>query len=318
MPGFKRHKVFLFFILCVNLSVFAIPGRDTLADNTQQDKDALRQLSTIQKESEIIRMIDSIMEMQHVPVSTLNDVLDRIRESTEKTESHIPGAEYYSGWDEQNLFPSGTERKFTQERIKLIGEKQGDFYFPVPGKVNSPFGWREKQMHKGTDLDLLKGDPVHASFDGVVRIAKKHGGYGNVVIIRHFNGLETLYAHLSKFKVKPGETVLAGQVIGLGGSTGRSTGAHLHYEIRFKGNAVDPRNLINFYERKLICDEVIIKSKGEICSAYPGKMVIYTIMEGDSLSAIAKRYNVPVSKLKALNGITNPSNVKPGQKIRIS
>lgn len=264
-------------------------------------------------------MIDSIMDMQSVPVTTLNDVLDRIRESQEKTaEKSQPGSEFYSTWDEKNLFPCESERKFVQEKIKLEGEKQGEFFFPVPGKINSPFGWRETAMHKGTDIDLMKGDPVHAAFDGVVRIAGKHGGYGNLVIIRHYNGLETLYGHLTKIKVKPGQMVLSGQVIGTGGNTGRSTGAHLHFELRFKGNAVDPRNVINFHDRKLVCDEIILKNKGQYCAAYPSRMVIYTILEGETLTQIAKRYGTTVAKLKTLNGISNPGAVKPGQKIRVT
>jgi murein DD-endopeptidase MepM/ murein hydrolase activator NlpD len=263
-------------------------------------------------------MIDSIMDMQTVPVATLNEVLDKIRERSEKEAVEGPGPEYYANWDEKNLFPSMDERKFDQEKIHLTGDRQGDFFFPVPGAITSPFGWRENKMHKGTDLDLIKGDPVHAAFDGIVRIAGKHGGFGNVIIVRHYNGLETVYAHLSKMKVKPGQTVLSGQVIGNGGNTGRSTGAHLHFEIRFKGNAVDPRSIINFSDRKLICEEIIVKSKGEYCAAYPSRMVIYTIMEGDTLSQVARRYGLTVSRLRTLNGITKPGNVKPGQKIRIS
>lgn len=302
----------LFFIISFGTAAvcFGLSEKDTLSTSTSEKQ-------FIPNESEIIRLIDSIMDMQSVPVSALNEVLDRIKETSDR-EHDIPGAEYYSGWDENNLFPAdAAERQFTLEKIRLTGNRQGDFYYPVPGKINSPFGWRENRMHKGTDLNLAKGDPVHASFDGVVRIAKKHGGYGNVVIIRHYNGLETLYAHLSKFRVRPGQTVLSGQVIGLGGSTGKSTGAHLHYEIRFKGNAIDPRSIINFHDQNLVCDEVIIKNKGEFCGAYPAKIVVYTIAEGDTLSQIAKRYHVPVSKLKALNGISHPSHVKPGQKIRI-
>jgi murein DD-endopeptidase MepM/ murein hydrolase activator NlpD len=291
---------------------------DSLAvDNTSIKADK-QLISTINKESEIIRMIDSIMDMQTVPVSTLNDVLDKIRENTPKEQQEIPGAEYYSGWDEQNLFPSMNERKFTQEKIMLTGNKQGDFYFPVPGKINSPFGWRDKRMHKGTDLNLVKGEPVHAAFDGVVRIAKKHGGFGNVVIIRHYNGVETLYGHLSKFKVKPGQTVLSGQVIGLGGNTGKSTGAHLHFEIRFKGNAVDPRSVIDFENQNLLSDEIIIKNKGEYCGAYPSKMVVYTINKGDTLARVAKKYGISIAKLKALNSLPGTGRVTPGQKIRIS
>lgn len=257
------------------------------------------------------------MEMQAVPVSTLNELLDKIKQNESK-EPTLPGEEFYSSWDEKNLFPAENERKFDKEKIKLVGEKEGDFFFPVPGKINSPFGWRDTRMHKGTDIDLVKGDPVHAAFDGVIRIAGKNGGYGNLVIIRHYNGLETVYGHLSKIKVKPGQVVLAGQVIGSGGSTGHSTGAHLHFEIRFKGNAVDPRNVINFNEKNLLCKEIIIKHKGQYCAAYPSEMIIYTINKGDTLAGIAKRYGTTVNRLKAINGMTKPSPVRAGQKIRIS
>jgi murein DD-endopeptidase MepM/ murein hydrolase activator NlpD len=276
-----------------------------------------RQTKTISSEAQIIHMIDSIMDMQTVPVSALNDVLDKIRERNEK-EGSSPGSEYYANWDEKNLFPALNERKFDQEKIRLTGNSIGSFFFPVPGQITSPFGWRESQMHKGTDLDLVKGDPVHAAFDGIVRIAGKHGGFGNVVIVRHYNGIETLYAHLSKIKVKPGQAVTSGQVIGNGGNTGKSTGAHLHFEFRFKGNAIDPRSIINFEERKLICEEIIIKNKGQYCAAYPSRMVIYTIMEGDTLAHIARKHGLTIAKLRTLNGITKPGQVKPGQKIRIS
>src|SRR5574343_1124269 len=100
--------------------------------------------------------------------------------------------------------------------------------------ITSEFGWRKYRPHYGTDIDLEIGDTVVSAFDGMVRIARpKVGGYGNVVIIRHSNGLETVYAHLSKILVEPGQTIKAGELLGLGGNTGRSYGAHLHFDMRY-------------------------------------------------------------------------------------
>jgi len=125
------------------------------------------------------------------------------------------------------------------------------FEFPHPGKVNSTFGWRKGRVHSGIDLQLEWGDTVMAAFDGVVRVSKYNKGYGNYIIIRHFNGLETLYAHLKRRHVAHGDTVSAGDLIGLGGSTGRSTGAHLHFETRFLGRPIDPEIFIDFDNRCL-------------------------------------------------------------------
>ena len=105
---------------------------------------------------------------------------------------------------------------------------------PRQGKVYSPFGPRRRRRHQGVDLPLHTGDPVYAAFDGKVRLSKYHRGYGNLVIIRHENGLETFYGHLSRREVEPGDWVRAGEVIGLGGSTGRSNGPHLHFETRYQ------------------------------------------------------------------------------------
>lgn len=103
----------------------------------------------------------------------------------------------------------------------------------------------------------------------MVRFAKRFGGFGNVVIIRHYNGLETVYAHLWKIKVKPGDIVTAGQVIGLGGSTGHSTGRHLHFEVRFKGVPINPKYLISLQDQKLLCSELTIKKSKWGIAAFP-------------------------------------------------
>lgn len=123
------------------------------------------------------------------------------------------------------------------------------FVAPIRGKLTSPYGWRAKfgRMHRGVDLNLHVGDTVRSAFDGRVRITKfERAGYGYYVVVRHDNGLETVYGHLSRFLVKPNQYVKAGQPIALGGNTGRSTGPHLHFETRFMGLAINPAAIIDF------------------------------------------------------------------------
>lgn len=130
---------------------------------------------------------------------------------------------------------------------------------PIDGAMVSSFKYRGARFHHGVDLDLDIGDPVKSAFDGVVRYAQYNkGGFGNCVIIRHYNGLETYYAHLSKIKVRPYQRVSAGQVIGLGGNTGRSFGPHLHFEVRFYDNALDPTDIFDFENKKLKDENLFI------------------------------------------------------------
>ncbi len=123
------------------------------------------------------------------------------------------------------------------------------FVAPVRGKLTSPYGWRARfgRMHRGVDLNLRVGDSVVSAFDGKVRLVKyEAAGYGNYIVVRHDNGLETVYGHLSRTLVKPGQRVRAGQLIAKGGNTGRSTGPHLHFETRFMGLPVNPEAIIDF------------------------------------------------------------------------
>ncbi len=123
------------------------------------------------------------------------------------------------------------------------------FVVPVKGKLTSPYGWRARfgRMHRGVDLNLNVGDSVVSAFDGKVRLVKyEAGGYGHYIVVRHDNGLETVYGHLSRTLVRPGQRVRAGQLIAKGGNTGRSTGPHLHFETRFMGLAVNPEAIIDF------------------------------------------------------------------------
>jgi len=130
--------------------------------------------------------------------------------------------------------------------LRLCGKKNDEqFCFPYKGIKTSGYGWRWGRPHTGIDIALNTGDKVYAAFDGVVRVAKYNGGYGNMVLIRHYNNLETLYGHLSAIKVKPGDKVKAGDVIGLGGSTGNSTGPHLHFECRLLYACFDPEWILD-------------------------------------------------------------------------
>ncbi len=130
--------------------------------------------------------------------------------------------------------------------VKLISE-MNDFHPTIVGSVFSKYGRRGRRSHNGVDIPLKTGEPIHATFDGKVRISTYNtGGYGNLVIIRHPNGLETWHAHLSKRNVEPGEYVKAGQIIGFGGNTGRSRGPHLHYEVRYNDQTFDPEHLFDF------------------------------------------------------------------------
>jgi murein DD-endopeptidase MepM/ murein hydrolase activator NlpD len=192
-----------------------------------------------------------------------------------------------------------------------------NFVQPRHGVITSNFGWRDGAAHNGIDIDLVTGDPVLAAFDGVVRVARKEWPYGKFIIVRHYNGLETVYAHLSKFKVKSGDAVKAGQVIALGGTTGRSTGSHLHFETRYKGVPINPRYIISFEDGKLISDSVVLKKNRHGFSAYPKGALFHTVIKGDTLFEIAKRYGTTTAILRRMNGLPPKSVLRVGQQIRI-
>lgn len=146
-----------------------------------------------------------------------------------------------------------TSNKLT---IDLLEDNE-TFSIPKHGKLWSYF----KKHHKGLDIDLEIGDTIKAMFDGIVRYAKYNdGGFGNLIIIRHYNGLETYYAHLSKFKVKVNDTIKAGQFIGCGGNTGRSKSPHLHLEVRYKDHPLDPFSFIDWNSKTLKTEYLVLNN----------------------------------------------------------
>ena len=210
---------------------------------------------------------------------------------------------------------------------KLFDQLQEDVHIPMagfrlphPGYVTSPYGWRRNRMHKGTDIKVQIGDSLRSAWDGQVRIVgwDPHG-YGYYVVVRHTNGLETVYGHLSSPLVDEYQKVSAGEVIGLGGNTGRSTGSHLHFEIRYLGEAMNPADFINFSTGELKnTDEYVIGIKAmKQKKAEQAAMKYHKVKSGDTLSGIAKKYGTTVKKLCQLNGIKESKVLQIGQKLRV-
>lgn len=172
-----------------------------------------------------------------------HDAFSKKADGVEMTEEDAALFNY--NWNSQNIATAYAGLTIPLHKdIDVTG-----YVAPVKGKLVSSFGYRPRfgRMHRGVDLDLNVGDTVVAAFDGRVRITKfERRGYGYYVVLRHDNGLETVYGHLSRFLVKPDQYVKAGQPIALGGNTGRSTGPHLHFETRFMGIALNPASIIDF------------------------------------------------------------------------
>ena len=167
---------------------------------------------------------------------------------------------YYTSWDTLCV------RRYSEvpplagdsTNLPLFSDYSTGFVMPVEGDFLSPFGHRGRRVHAGVDIKLEAGDPVSCAFDGVVRMARRYSGYGNCVVVRHYNGIETLYGHLSKISVKVNQQVKAGDIIGLGGHTGRASCNHLHFETRFQGKAFNPKQLIDFNTYNLLADTFMV------------------------------------------------------------
>lgn len=298
---------------------------DTVKSKPVSTQDIVPQTITITK-LQLVHLVDSLLDLDNIDIKEIelvNYYNSLLNSNIEKIEiarnSSLPATSFYDDFDENTVFQITPEIELAENQVLILtGDSLGQYHHPREGQINSKFGWRDGRMHKGIDINLHKGDPVLCAFDGMVRIAKNKGAFGNVVIVRHYNGLETVYAHLSKIKVKQGQIVSAGQLLGLGGSTGRSSGPHLHFELRFKGHALNPSNLISFNDNKLLHDSIIVKrSKYGVC-AYPSNATLHTVERGDSWYEIAKRYGLSIKELCVLNGTEKRYYLKIGQKIRVN
>lgn len=191
-------------------------------------------------------------------------------------------------------------------------------------RITDVFGYRPRRRrgHYGLDVKVYVGDTIRAAFNGKVRIVKNQGrrGYGKYIVIRHDNGLETVYGHLSKQLVKPDQLVKAGEPIGLGGNTGRSTGSHLHFETLFLGVHIDPALMFNFEKQDIVVDTYTFHKNKYSASGgkSSGKGIFYKVKRGDTLSKIAVKQGTTVSQLCKLNRISRTTILRPGQVLRCS
>lgn len=203
--------------------------------------------------------------------------------------------------------------------------------------VTSRFGWRWGRAHKGIDIDLITGDKVLAMLDGVVRYVGYHSGHGKSIIIRHYNGLETVYAHLSKYAVKANDTVKKGDVIGKGGTTGNARGSHIHLETIYKGNYINPEYLFAFDESNAIkrpyywitrewvspylhnsrkkSEITYFDTYEEAIQYKEDQKILYVVKKGDTLSNISKKYGISISRICKVNTIKRNGTLKIGQQL---
>lgn len=237
-------------------------------------------------------------------------------------QSEYPALSLYPNWNNQYVHAYGNAIIPDTYTIDLTG-----FHMPTPStKITSPFGPRWRRMHNGLDLKVNIGDTIVAVFDGKVRIVKyERRGYGKYVVIRHDNGLETVYGHLSKQLVEENQLVKAGEVIGLGGNTGRSTGSHLHFETRFLGIAINPIYMFDFPKQDIVADTYTFRrtqgskrAGSHDTQVADGTIRYHKVKSGDTLSRIAKLRGVSVSTLCKLNRIKPTTTLRIGQVLRCS
>ena len=304
------------FAAAVSMTVLPAAGQDLLANQAPIDRK--------------MKGIDSLMLQQLI----INEVWES------------PAADLYTDWDNMTVHQT-TAALPDSFRVDLR-----DFCMPTTSRVvTSNYGARWRRQHKGLDIKVYIGDTIRAAFSGKVRIVKNEGarrGYGKYIVIRHTNGLETIYGHLSKWLVEENQEVRAGDPIALGGNTGRSTGSHLHFETRLCGVALNPALMFDFKNQDVVGDEWLFNrdsynresaeatrlrgtggvyrggddleanmasrgSKSSVSRASSVNVRYHKVRKGETLSAIARKHHTTVSAICSLNGIKKTMTLRPGQ-----
>lgn len=335
--NFRKSKLLLLSgILFLSANSFAQAekkGNDS--ENTQERVD----LKYKQRHSRI--SVDDNLYADGIKIKRDLTLLKEIEEERVLSEGEIPADELYGGiWNSRYV----NSYKSIQNLPDSFTVNLSNYTMPAMGHVTSRFGprGRRKKMHYGIDLKVQTGDTIYAAFDGKVRVKQyERRGYGYYLVLRHPNGLETVYGHLSKFLVTEDDIVKSGDPIALGGNTGRSTGSHLHLEFRFLGRCINPEFIVDFNNKvchqdaytvtpnsyktsakgvdvtKLTASET--RSSSTVTNKYASGAVNYhRIKSGDTLGALAKKYGTSVSKLCNLNGITTKTILRPGKTLRVS
>ena len=285
---------------------------------------------------------------RQAPVDRKMAAVDTImlRNITMREELESPSADLYANWD----------NKYAHRATELPETYKIDlrhFTMPTTSRViTSNFGSRWGRPHKGLDIKVYIGDTIRAAFSGKVRIVRyEAGGYGKYIVIRHNNGLETIYGHLSKQLVEENQEVRSGEVIGLGGNTGRSTGSHLHFETRLCGVALNPALMFDFRAQDVTGDYYAFNKETydnestnatrlrgkqdsstyastnssddyatnkRTTSGLTDQISYHKVKKGETLERIAKKRGVTVEQICKLNHITKTMRLRPGQILRYS
>ena len=250
------------------------------------------------------------------------DSVALIRQIKKETAAY-PSFDLYPEWS--NAYAHNYKNVVLPDSFKI---DLSEFCMPTTNtKITSKYGPRRRRLHNGIDVKVYIGDTIRSAFSGKVRVVKDQGrrkGYGKYVIIRHDNGLETVYAHLSKQLVKEDQYVEVGEVIGLGGNTGRSTGSHLHFETRFLGQAINPDLLFNFEKQDIVADAYLFQKGKRYSRSNTNASVVasgaqyYKVRKGDSLSRISQKTGVSIDRLCKLNGITRRTTLRVNQVLKCS
>lgn len=285
---------------------------------------------------------------RQAPVDRKMAAVDTImlRNITMREELESPSADLYANWDNKYA-----HRATELPEIYKIDLRH--FTMPTTSRViTSNFGSRWGRQHKGLDIKVYIGDTIRAAFSGKVRIVRyEAGGYGKYIVIRHNNGLETIYGHLSKQLVEENQEVRSGEVIGLGGNTGRSTGSHLHFETRLCGVALNPALMFDFRAQDVTGDYYAFNKQTydsestnatrlrgkqdsstyastnssddyatnkRTTSGLTDQISYHKVKKGETLDRIAKKRGVTVEKICKLNHITKTMRLRPGQILRYS
>lgn len=284
-------------------------------------------------EDQLVQMVDSLFELDTIPYAYIDQINMYIASRSEQNVDPyasimIPYEEptcathsIYGDWNTKKPDAYDPDLSTGDSTLALLlcdPSQNCNYHTPFKGVMTSKFGWRDGRNHNGVDIDLEVWDPVHSAFSGVVRFAGYYGGWGRLVVVRHYNGLETYYAHLHRFKVTSGDVVEAGDVVGLGGSSGHSTGSHLHFEIRFKGIPLNPSNILSFKEDRPISDTLVLKKTRWSYAAIPMGTQFHKVEKGDYLHKIAEAYGTSISEICDLNSISRRSVLRVGQRLRVS
>lgn len=324
--NFNRLKRLLFLGLITGFPLYGVSqtiekDNETPSVHSSRHNDLLAEQISINKE---INLLDSVA----------------FRYKLQEEEEQFPAIDLYTSWDSRYVNPYKNMDIQIPDTFKI---NVASYSMPVGYdaiKLTDEYGYRKRRrrFHYGVDIKVQTGDTIYAAFDGTVRLTRfERRGYGYHVVLRHKNGLETVYGHLSKFLVKPDQVVKVGEPIALGGNTGRSTGSHLHFETRFLGVAINPSEIFDFANLSAHQDYYVFRNKKspaktgtvlaktstaarntatQTASAGSDAPAFHIVKRGDTLGAIAIKYGTSVANLCRLNGINKTSILNLKQKIR--